>query len=108
MMKHTTPIIALCLLLAFALSAFAQQPTPSDAPQQAEIGMPLLRNYTPKEYNGDAPGLEHSAGSSRRALLRYPQAPCWNTTASPGARSASPAQVAPSPWTPQGKSGWDS
>lgn len=53
MMKHTTPIIALCLLLALALPAFSQQAVQRAAPPQAEIGMPLLRNYTPKEYNGE-------------------------------------------------------
>ncbi|HEX4948095.1 MAG TPA: hypothetical protein VFZ34_15595, partial [Blastocatellia bacterium] len=67
MMKHTTPIIALCLLLALALPAFSQQPTQQAAPQQAEIGMPLLRNYTPKEY-GSTPTV-WSILQDRRGLL---------------------------------------
>jgi signal transduction histidine kinase len=69
MMKHTTPIIALCLLLALALSALAQQPTPSAAPPQAEIGMPLLRNYTPKEYGGNP--LVWSLLQDRRGVLYF-------------------------------------
>ncbi|HEX4949333.1 MAG TPA: two-component regulator propeller domain-containing protein, partial [Blastocatellia bacterium] len=78
-MRHITPIIALCLLLALALPVFSQQPLPKPAPPQAEIGMPLLRNYTPKEYNAspriwsivqDRRGVLY-VGTSGSGLLEY-------------------------------------
>ena len=69
MMKHITPIIALCLLLALALPTLAQQATPSAAPQQAEVGMPLLRHYTPQEYSGGP--LVNSIVQDRRGVLFF-------------------------------------
>ncbi|HYF36300.1 MAG TPA: hypothetical protein VD994_13480, partial [Prosthecobacter sp.] len=56
MMKHPTftlSALSRCLLLTLAvtLPALSQERTQQPAQQKAEIGMPLLRNYTPKEYS---------------------------------------------------------
>lgn len=71
-MKHTTyteSALRLCLLLALALPTLTQPATPSAAPQQAEVGMPLLRHYPPQEYSG-APQVV-SIVQDRRGVLFF-------------------------------------
>jgi hypothetical protein len=78
--RYSLPALLVLALLSLSLA----QATPSAKPDlpvplKAEVGLPILKNYSARDYKGSPQGLDHSAkrrgvmffGDSSSAMLEY-------------------------------------